>query len=166
MFAFGVAELPALARMGSHGTGVLGFEFAGSTDRMREILRRWGSAGLAGARDHVFIDVGFIVGYGVLLVGACGRLAGRFERHGRPRAAAVAGLLAWAALGAAIVNALQKLTLWLEIHGHIAQPLPALAAACGAITFALAGPAAVFAAAGAIVARRSPISGPSLGQPR
>src|ERR1700676_2752118 len=66
LLAFGAAELPALARMSAHGTGVLGFEFAESTRRMREILARWGSPGLAGAREHVFIDLGFIVGYGLL----------------------------------------------------------------------------------------------------
>jgi hypothetical protein len=166
MLAFGAAELPALARMSSHGTGVLGFEFAEGAHRMREILARWGSAGLAGARDHVLIDLGFIVGYGLLLVGACGRLAGRFRHQGRPKAAAISALLAWAALGAATVNALQKVVLWLEIHGHTAQPLPALAAACGAITFALATSAALFAALGAIAARRSSTAAMSLGRPR
>jgi hypothetical protein len=155
MLAFGVAELPALARMSSRGTGVLGFEFAGSTHRMREILARWGPAGLSGAREHALIDLGFILGYGLLLVGACGRLAGRFQRQGHTRAAAIAALLACAALTAATVNALQKVVLWLEIHGHTAQPLPALAAACGAITFALATSAALFATLGAIAARRS-----------
>jgi hypothetical protein len=133
---------------------------------MHEILARWGSAGLAGARDHVLIDLGFILGYGLLLVGACSRLAGRFGHHGRMRAAAIAGLLAWAALGAASVNALQKLLLWLEIHGHIAEPLPALAAACGAITFALATSAALFAALGAIAARRSSTAVMPSGDPR
>jgi hypothetical protein len=166
MLVFGVAELPALARMSAHGTGVLGFEFAGSTHRMREILASWGSAGRGGAREHVFIDLGFIVGYALLLVGACGPLAGRFDRQGHPRAAAVAALLAWAALTAATINALQKVLLWLEIHGHIAQPLPALAAVCGAITFALATSAALFAAFGAIATRRLSASATSLGQPR
>ena len=71
---------------------------------------------------------------------------------GAPEGSSAAALLAWAALAAAAVNALQKVLLWLEIHGHIAQPLPALAAACGAITFALATSAALFAALGAIAA--------------
>ena len=157
MLGFGAAELPALARMSSHGTGVLGFEFAGSTDRMREILTRWGSAGgVAGAREHVFIDLGFILGYGVLLVGACGRLYGSFKDRGRMRTAAIAALLAWGALIAAAVNVLQKLFLWLEIHDHVAQPLPALAAACGAITFTLAMSAALFAVLGTLALRRLP----------
>ena len=164
MLAFGAAELPALARMSSHGTGVLGFEFAGSTDRLRAILARWGSTGLAGAREHVLIDLGFILGYGVLLVGACARLSGRFQARGHMRAASIAALLAWGALIAAVVNVLQKLLLWLEVHGHIAQPLPALAAACGAVTFALAVPAALFAITGTIALRRTSAPRPLEGE--
>jgi hypothetical protein len=166
MLTFGAAELPALARMSSHGTGVLGFEFAGSTHRMQEILTRWGSAGRSGAQEHVFIDLGFILGYGVLLVGVCGRLAGRFKRAGRTSAAAVAALLAWTALIAAVANALQKIVLWLEIQGHIAQPLPALAAACGTITFIFALSAALFAFASTIAVRRSPPAEAPQGQAR
>jgi hypothetical protein len=156
MLAFGAAELPALARMSAHGTGVLGFEFAGSTHRMHEILIRWGPAGHAAAQEHVFIDLGFILGYGLLLIGVCGRLAGRFEREGQPRAATAAALLAWGALIAATTNALQKIVLWLELHGHIAQPLPALAVACGTITFTLAISAALFAIVSMIAMRRPP----------
>jgi hypothetical protein len=166
MLAFGTAELPALARMSSHGTGVLGFEFAASTHRMHEILTRWGSAGHAAAQQHVFIDLGFILGYGLLLIGSCGRLAGRFEREGHSRAARVAALLAWAALIAAIVNALQKIVLWLELRGHIAQPLPALAAVCGTITFTFAISAALFAAVGTIAMRRPSAVRTSEGQTR
>jgi hypothetical protein len=82
-------------------------------------------------------------------------LAGRFERQGHPRAAAVAAWLASGVLVAALVNALQKTVLYLEVHGHIAQPLPALAAVCGAIAITLAISAALFAIAGMIAVRRS-----------
>lgn len=154
MLASGAAELPALARMSKHGTGVLGFEFAATTDRMREILIRWGSAGHTAAQQHVFIDLGFILGYGLLLIGLCGRLSERLRDQGRPRAATLAALLAWGALAAAVANALQKVVLWLELHGHIAQPLPALAAMCGALTFILGISAALFAVTGGIAVRR------------
>ncbi|HWY19386.1 MAG TPA: hypothetical protein VNY27_11830 [Solirubrobacteraceae bacterium] len=156
MLAFGAAELPALARMSAHGTGVVGFEFAASTHRMHEILTRWGPTGHAAARQHVFIDLGFILGYGLLLIGLCARLAGRLQREGHPRAARAAALLAWGALIAAVANALQKMVLWLELHGHIAQPLPVLAAVCATITFTLAISAALFAIGGMIALRRLP----------
>lgn len=166
MLVFGAAELPALARMSSHDTGVLGFEFAASTHRMHEILARWGPAGHAAAQQHVFIDLGFILGYGLLLIGLCGRLAEQLQHEGHPRAATVAALLAWGALIAAVANALQKIVLWLELHGHIAQPLPALAAACGTITFTLAISAALFASVGTIAMRRSLAAAVSEGQTR
>jgi hypothetical protein len=155
MLVFGAAEVPALARMSSHGTGVLGFEFAASTHRMHEILTRWGSVGRAGAQQEVLIDLGFILCYGLLLAGSCGRLARRFEKDGHARTATVAVLLAWAALLAAAANALQKVVLTLELHGHIAQPLPALSTVCAAITFTLAVSAALFVTGGTIAVRRS-----------
>lgn len=154
MLAFGAAELPALATMSAHGAGVMGFELAGSTARMREILVRWGSVGVAAARQHVLIDLGFILGYGVLLVGVCGRLSTSFQARGSRRAAGIAAVMAWAAVSAAAFNTLQKVLLWLELHGHVAQPLPGLVAVCAAITFALAFSAALFAVCASLAARR------------
>ena len=156
MLVFGAAELPALGKMSELGTGVLGFEFATTTDRLREILTRWGSAGRTAAQQHVFIDLGFILGYGLLLIGLCGRLSERLRHQGHPRAATLAALLAWGALVAAVANALQKVVLWLELHGNVTQPLPALAAVCGALTFILGISAAVFAVAGGIAVQRMP----------
>jgi hypothetical protein len=145
MLGFGVAELPALASMSAHGTGVLGFEFAGSTHRLRGILMRWGATGRNAAHDHVLIDLGFIVGYGALLFGACRKLSGRLSSD-RPRLARIATWLAWGALSAAFLNGAQKVILWSELHGHTAQPLPLLAALCGGVTLACASTAAVFVA--------------------
>ncbi|HEY1688868.1 MAG TPA: hypothetical protein VGF95_08390 [Solirubrobacteraceae bacterium] len=155
MLAFGAAELPALASMSAHGTSVLGFELAGSTSRLRTILTRWGDPGRSAAERHVLLDLGFIVGYGLLLAGICTRLAGSLRARGRDRLATVAALLAWAALLAAIANLVQKLLLWLELHGHTAQPLPAIAMACDIVTFGLALPAALFAATVAIMQGRA-----------
>jgi len=164
MLAFGAAELPALGKMSEHGTGVLGFEFAATTDRLREILTRWGSAGHTAAQQHVFIDLGFILGYGLLLIGLCGRLSARLRHQGHPRAATLAALLAWSALVAAAANALQKVVLWFELHGHATQPLPVLAAVCGALTFILGISAAVFAVAGGIAVQRMPCEAAPEGQ--
>jgi hypothetical protein len=166
MLVFGAAELPVLGKMSEHGTGVLGFEFAATPDRLREILTRWGSAGHTAAQQHVFIDLGFILGYGLLLIGLCGRLSERLRHQGHPRAATQAALLAWGALVAAVANALQKVVLWLELHGHVTQPLPALAAVGGALTFILGISAAVFAVAGGIAVRRIPCEAAPEGQTR
>jgi hypothetical protein len=154
LLAFGAAELPALATMSSHGTGVLGFELAGNTHRLQEILSRWGPSGRGAAHEHVLIDLGFIACYGLLLAGVCGRLVISFELVKHRRAATIACLLAWAALLAATVNTLQKGVLWLELQGHTAQPLPAIAAMCNVVTNTLAASAALFAIGGAIAIRR------------
>jgi hypothetical protein len=139
--------------MGSHGTSVLGFEFAGSTRRLHQILTRWGASGRSAAREHVLLDLGFIVGYGLFLALACGRFARDCERAGRTKTAALAALLAWGALLAAAVNVLQKIVLWLELHGHTSQPLPTLAAVAATLILALGSMAAV-CSVGGIVARR------------
>jgi hypothetical protein len=52
------------------------------------------------------------------------------------------------------VNILQKIFLWLELHGHTAQPLPALASACAAITSLVAIAVVLFAVIAALAARR------------
>jgi hypothetical protein len=153
MLAFGAAELPALARMGARGADILDFEFAASTHRVNQILIRWGPLGRSSAREHGFLDVGFIVGYGLLIVGGCGRLAARYGRMGDKRGAAIAVLLAWAALVGAAANACQKIILWFELHGHTGQPLPTLAAGCAVTTFVLGGTAALFGIGGAIRTR-------------
>jgi len=166
MLVFGAAELPALGKMSEHGTGVLGFEFAATTDRLREILVRWGSVGHAAAQQHVFIDLGFILGYGLLLIGSCARLSERLRRRRHPRSATLAALMAWGALVAAVANALQKVVLWLELHGHITQPLPSLAVVGGALTFILGISSALFAVAGGIAVRHMPLEATPEGQTR
>jgi hypothetical protein len=45
MVLFGLAELPALVIMSTHGAGVLGFERAGTTHRLDQILSVWGTDG-------------------------------------------------------------------------------------------------------------------------
>jgi hypothetical protein len=149
--------------MSSHGASVLGFELAGSTQRLQEILGQWGATGRGAAGEHVLIDVGFIACYGALLFGTCSRLASGFGERRQPRAAAVAAVMAWAGLTAAAINLAQKIVLWLELHGHIAQPLPGLAAACGVLTIVLGLSAALFALGGALALRRSPTASPNGG---
>ena len=92
--------------------------------------------------------------YGLLLAGICVRLGRLYQRSGHPRVAQIAAGFAWAALIAATVNILQKLVLWLELHGHTAEPLPALASLCAAITSLLAVAVVVFAIITALAARQ------------
>lgn len=159
MLLFGLAELPALVIMAAHGTGVLGFEQAGTAHRLNEILSGWGPDGRVAAEAHVFIDLGFIACYGLLLAGMCARLRHRYRQSGHPRVAQIAAVFAWAALIAATVNVLQKIILWLELHGHTTQLLPALASLCAAITSLLAIAVVLFAIIAALAARQLGLGG-------
>jgi hypothetical protein len=159
MVLFGLLEVPALVTMSAHGTGVLGFERANTTRRLNEILSVWGPHGRAAAEAHVFIDLGFIVCYGLLLAGICVRFWGLYSQSGHTRIAQIAGGLAWAALIAATVNILQKLILWLELHGHTSQPLPELASLCAATTGLLAITVVLFAVIAALAARQFGLRG-------
>lgn len=154
MVLFGLAELPALVAMSAHGTGVLGFERVGTTGSLEKILLTWGTHGRAAAEEHVFIDLGFIACYGLLLAGLCVRLGHLYGRSGHSRVARIAAVFACAALIAAAVNILQKLMLWLELHGHTAQPLPALASLCAAITSFLAIAVVLFAIIAGLAAKQ------------
>jgi hypothetical protein len=154
MLGFGAAELPALATMSAHGTSVLGFELAGSMGRLHAILARWGAQGRAAAEQHVLLDSGFIVCYGLLLMGICARLASSLSTAGRRRLPVVATLLGWGALVAATANLAQKVILWIELHQQATALLPALAAACDIAIFALVVPAVLFAAAATVLIRR------------
>ncbi len=153
MVLFGLAELPALITMGAHGTGVLGFERAGTTHRLDEIMSTWGPHGRAAAEAHVFLDLGFIVCYGLLLTGMCIRLRRLYQQSDHLRVAQIATAFAWAALTAATANVLQKVVLWLELHGHTAQPLPTIASLCAAITSLLAIAVVLFCIASAFAPR-------------
>jgi hypothetical protein len=153
MLGFGAAELPALATMSAHGTSVLGFELAGSMARLHAILARWGAQGRAAAEQHVLLDSGFIVCYGLLLMGICARLASSLSAAGRRSLPVVATLLGWGALVAATANLAQKVILWIELHQQATAPLPALAAACDTAIFALVVPAVLFAAVAAVLMR-------------
>lgn len=154
MVAFGLAELPSLVTMSAHGTSVLGFERAGTTRRLNEILLSWGRSGRAAAEAHVFIDLGFIACYGLLLAGLCIRLWRRYRQAHHPRVAKIGAGFAWAALIAATVNILQKLLLWLELHGRSAQPFPAAASLCAAITSILATAVVLFVIVATLAGRQ------------
>jgi hypothetical protein len=120
----GAAQLPALTAMDAAGADVLAFELMATSARAEQVLAEWGEVGQAAAADQLRWDVGFLLGYGLLLwlvataVGASGRVA-------------VLGPLAAAA------DALENASLAVVLSGTTSQPWPALAAAFAAVKFAL-----------------------------
>jgi hypothetical protein len=151
---FGLAQTPALGTMSDRGTGILGFELAGSSDRADEIVTEWGPKGRSAARQSLVLDYGYLVGYGLLIAGACVVVGERAARLGRRRLAAAAPVLAWAALAAAACDALENVNLLIVAGQHTAQPWPGLAFAFACGKFALVNVALLFALIGWAVTRR------------
>lgn len=60
------------------GPGIVGFELAGSPERVEAILAAWGPGGQTAARRSLLIDYLVLASYGPLLAGLCGRAGGRF----------------------------------------------------------------------------------------
>ncbi len=146
--AAGIAMLPAMGTMSDHGASVIDFEFAGSVERSKEIVAGWGDAGKDAAWWQLAIDVPFLIGYGLLLFGACTALAARAGRAGHDRLRAAAAIVAWFGPLAAAADMVQNVSLALILAGHEAQPWPALSFLGGAVAFGLIASGVVFLAIG------------------
>jgi hypothetical protein len=149
----GLAMLPAMATMGSHGASLLDFESAGSVVRSQEILGEWGDSGKTAMWWQLALDLPFLVGYGLLLAGGCAAVAGRALAARRPGLARAATVIAWFGPIAAAADFLQDVSLALVLGGHVSQPWPRISAGAGPVTPTLAAIAAVFALGGVVLTR-------------
>lgn len=152
--AFGVAALPSLGTMEDNGVGILQLEFVGSAEKADELRTELGSEGRSAARTSLFLDYPYLVCYGLFLAGACVAVAARAERLGRRLLTTVGSLLAWGALGAAAMDAVENGALLLILDGYTGQPYPAIATSCATVKFALAGPALLYALLGWAATRK------------
>jgi hypothetical protein len=152
---FGLAQTPALGTISDRGAGILRFELARSSARADEIVTEWGSKGRTAARQSLILDYGYLVGYGLLIAGACVVVGERAARLGRRRLAAAAPVLAWAALAAAACDALENVNLLIVAGQHTAQPWPGLAFAFACGKFLLVNLALLFALIGWTTTRRA-----------
>ena len=130
--------------MSDRGTGIVAFELAESSGEAHDIVTEWGAKGRSAASRSLILDYGYLVGYGLLLAGACVAVGERAERRGRPRIARVAPALAWAALIAAGCDALENVNLLLVAGQHTGQPWPGLAFWFATGKFFLSGSALLF----------------------
>jgi hypothetical protein len=90
---FGLAQLPALHTMGSHGAGIFDFELVRTASRAREITSELGTAGRSAARTSLWLDYGFLITLFAFLAFACIAVSDR---------ARAVGHLRWAAFGVAL----------------------------------------------------------------
>jgi hypothetical protein len=155
----GVAQLPELRTMSSHGAGILDFEFVRTTARAHEILSGWGHSGRSAARTSLWIDYGYLIAYSLLLSLGCAAVGDRFARAGRAGLARAGAVLAWAALGAGLFDAIENAALLRILSGHTGQPYPAVASVAAACKFALLAVSLAYALGGWLASRSGRLGG-------
>lgn len=140
------------------GPGIIPFELAGSTERVREILGVWGARGRRAARSSLLLDYVFPPTYASLQALACSGTAVGFHTRGRRLAAPVATLIAWSQPAAAAFDYVENTALLLALAGRD-QTTPRVARSAALAKFALitVGQGCILAGAidGALGRRRS-----------
>jgi hypothetical protein len=150
----GALQLPSLGTMSDHGVSVIELETMRTTARTAEVLAQLGSEGRDAARTQLWLDFPYLVAYGLFLSLACTAIAARARGQGEVRWQRAGELLAWGALGAALFDAIENVSLLRILAGHADQPYPAIADVAALAKFALSIAAGAYALVGWIVLRR------------
>ena len=133
----GALQFPALGRMAMRGVDIVGFELAGTTAEAARQLAMLGPDGIAAVRQQLVLDYAYLVLYAIVLVKACGLLAVRASRRGRPSVAALAPRVARLAVAAAVCDAVENVLLFVVTAGHTEQPWPGFASTFATMKFGL-----------------------------
>jgi hypothetical protein len=166
MIATGIATLALLLAMApaddrmrdSGGPGIVPFELTGGQGRADEILAEWGEDGQDAARESLWIDFGFLLGYGTFLTLALAAMRDLARERGWRRLAAIGGVVvSFGALGAAF-DALENVCLLLTLDGTGAT-FPLLATIFAACKFILLATAIAYLLA--VLATRLLVRGPA-----
>jgi hypothetical protein len=150
----GAVQLPSLGTMSDHHTSVVEFETMRTTARTAEVLADLGSEGRDAARTQLRLDFPYLIAYGLFLSLACTAVADRARVRGKAGWQRAGELLAWGALGAALFDAIENISLLRILAGHADQPWPGLAFTAAMGKFALSIAAAAYALVGWVALRR------------
>jgi hypothetical protein len=160
-FGAGALQLPALGRMAMQDVSIMQFELMFTPTEASRLVAMLGPDGLSAARQQLFLDFGYLVIYGVLLWKACRLLGLRAGRRGAGRVAKLAPAFAWAAVIAAVCDAVEDVSLLLVTYGHTDQPWPALASGYATAKFVLFGAVVLFLLVGVLATLKGARPGPA-----
>ena len=118
------------------GPGIIAFELAGTTERAREILERWGSQGRAAARKSLVLDYLFPPTYATLQALACDASAEGLALRRRQFLVRVGGAVGWGQLAAAAFDYVENTALLLVLAGRDRRA-PRMAQRAAQVKFAL-----------------------------
>ena len=123
-------------RPSSSPSDLLRLELAGSVERAREIVKRWGGRGVQKATYGVYVDFLFLIVYSTTIGLACISLADAAW----PPASSLASIgvtLAWGLWAAALLDAIENIALLRILQGTDATYWPAIARWCAIPKFTL-----------------------------
>jgi hypothetical protein len=120
------------------GPGIIPFELAGTPERSRRIMERWGADGQSAARMSLVLDYPYLVTYSALQVAASRAASGALRRRGATALADVGRLIGASQVAAGAFDAAENTALLGVLAGRNGR-LPALARACARAKFALLG---------------------------
>ena len=135
----------AMRRTG--GPGIVPFELAGTPERSRAIMDRWGEEGRAAARRSLLLDYPFLVAYTGFNVAACGAASDALRERGLTGLASAGRPLAAAQIAAGTCDAVEDTALLGVLAGRDDR-LPAVARAFAIAKFTLLAIGWAYAAAG------------------
>ena len=139
-----------LPGMDGASTGILSFELARTPERAAEIVDVWRAAGrIDDARLQLWVDYPYMVAYGLLLSLGCIWARDRALVRGRPGLARAGYLLAWGALVAAILDAVENALLFAVLRDPSSGAIGFATAAASAKLVLLVAAMGLIAAAGA-----------------
>jgi hypothetical protein len=133
-----LAPLVVLDRRMMHtgGAGIIAFELAGTPERSRRIMDRWGPEGRSAARMSLLLDYPYLVTYAGLQLAACGAASDALRSRGADILADAGRFIAPAQLAAGAFDAAENTALLGVLAGR-SDRLPAVARAAARAKFAL-----------------------------
>jgi hypothetical protein len=133
---------------GFGGTGIGGFEFAGSRSRAAQIIAEWGAEGRHLAHLGLLLDFGYMLSYGIFFALAGFAIRDTARARGWRRMAGAGIVVPYFALAAACFDASENVALLLTLGGHGGSFAPPFATVCSSIKWTLIGIAILYVLCG------------------
>lgn len=133
---------------GFGGTGIGGFEFAGSRARAAQIMVEWGAEGRRLAHLGLLLDYGYMLSYGLFFTLAGLAVRDTARDRGWRRMAKAGIVVPYFALAATCFDASENVALLLTLGGHGGSFAPPFATACSSIKWTLIGIAILYVLCG------------------
>jgi hypothetical protein len=108
------------------GPGIIPFELAGTPERSRRMMEKWGWEGQSAARLSLLLDYPYLVTYSGLQLAGCGAASDALRRRGATALADAGRLIGLAQLAAGACDAAENTALLGILAGRDGR-LPALA---------------------------------------